>query len=108
MLKGSPVPFATKNRSANVGGSLSPIFDGQRDGTKVGWYGRRRGGRIVAVLTLGFVTRILCVSTGSTMTKMVVLGCVTEIPKVACTTRIVMDGITNESIDCINVVLDFM
>ena len=61
----SPVPFATENRSANLGGSLSPIFDGQRDGTKVGWYGRRRGGRIVAVLTLGFVTRILCASTAT-------------------------------------------
>ena len=40
----SPVPFATENRSANVGGSLSPIFNGQRDGTAVGRYSGRRGG----------------------------------------------------------------
>ena len=28
----SPVPFTTEIRSANLGGSLSPNFDGQRDG----------------------------------------------------------------------------
>ena len=49
------------------------------------------------MLPLGFVTRILCFSTVTLMTKVVVLGCIDGIPKVASTTRIVPFTLGNQS-----------